>query len=55
MKARVDAIIQREQADYLNSLHVQKDPILQEMEAYGHSRSRRSETSRALRQWREQF
>lgn len=34
MKARVDAIIQREQADYLNRLHVQKDPILQEMEAY---------------------
>ncbi|HKV35809.1 MAG TPA: O-methyltransferase [Pyrinomonadaceae bacterium] len=34
MKARVDAIIQREQAEYLNRLHVQNDPILQEMEAY---------------------
>jgi caffeoyl-CoA O-methyltransferase len=34
MKARVDAIIQREQAEYLNRLHVQSDPILGEMEAY---------------------
>lgn len=34
MKAKVDAIIQREQAEYLNRLHVQNDPILQEMEAY---------------------
>jgi len=34
MKARLDAIIQREQAEYLNRLHVQSDPILQEMEAY---------------------
>lgn len=34
MKARVDSIIQREQADYLNRLHVQRDPVLKEMEAY---------------------
>ena len=34
MKARVDAIIQREQAEYLDGLHVQTDSILQEMEAY---------------------
>ena len=35
--------------------HWSVERALQEMEAYGHSRSRRSETSRALRQWREQF
>jgi caffeoyl-CoA O-methyltransferase len=34
MKARVDAIIQREQAEYLDSLSVQNDPLLAEMEAY---------------------
>lgn len=34
MKARIDAIIQREQAEYLNQLLVQKDPLLAEMEAY---------------------
>ena len=34
MKARVDAIIQREQAEYLNRLHLQSDPLLKEMEAY---------------------
>lgn len=34
MRARVDAIIQREQAEYLGRLHVQSDPVLQEMEAY---------------------
>jgi caffeoyl-CoA O-methyltransferase len=34
MKARADAIIQREQAEYLDKLHVQKDPLLAEMEAY---------------------
>lgn len=34
MKARVDAIIQREQAEYLGRLHVQNDPLLREMEAY---------------------
>ncbi|HKY46024.1 MAG TPA: hypothetical protein VJM50_23230, partial [Pyrinomonadaceae bacterium] len=34
MKARADAIIQREQADYLDQLHRQDDPLLAEMEAY---------------------
>jgi predicted O-methyltransferase YrrM len=34
MKARLDAIIQREQAEYLDALHTQDDPLLAEMEAY---------------------
>ncbi len=34
MKARVDAIIQREQAEYLDKLLTQNDPLLSEMEAY---------------------
>ncbi|HVF22850.1 MAG TPA: O-methyltransferase [Pyrinomonadaceae bacterium] len=34
MKARVDAIIQRDQAEYLNNLTRQNDPLLAEMEAY---------------------
>lgn len=34
MKARPDAIIQREQADYLDKLIRQTDPLLSEMEAY---------------------
>ena len=34
MKARVDAIIQRDQAEYLNTLTTQNDPLLAEMEAY---------------------
>jgi predicted O-methyltransferase YrrM len=35
MKARVDAIIQREQAEYLDQLSPQTDPLLREMERYG--------------------
>ena len=34
MKAKLDAIIQREQAEYLNQLLTQSDPLLAEMEAY---------------------
>jgi len=34
MKSRLDAIIQREQAEYLDRLHTQDDPLLAEMEAY---------------------
>src|ERR671922_38745 len=34
MKARLDAIIQREQAEYLDQLLPQNDPLLAEMEAY---------------------
>jgi len=34
MKARIDAIIQREQAEYLNGLMTQDDPLLAEMETY---------------------
>lgn len=34
MKARLDAIIQREQAEYLDQLLPQRDPLLTEMEAY---------------------
>jgi len=34
MKARVDAIIQREQAEYLDGLHTQTDLLLREMEEY---------------------
>jgi predicted O-methyltransferase YrrM len=34
MKARVDAIIHREQAEYLDRLLSQSDPLLAEMEAY---------------------
>ena len=34
MKARVDAIIQREQAEYLDQLLTQSDPLLAEMEGY---------------------
>jgi predicted O-methyltransferase YrrM len=34
MKARVDAIIHREQAEYLDQLTVQSDPLLAEMEDY---------------------
>ena len=33
MKARADAIIQREQAEYLDKLSVQRDPLLAEMES----------------------
>jgi predicted O-methyltransferase YrrM len=35
MKARLDAIIQREQAEYLDRLIAQTDPLLLEIEAYG--------------------
>ncbi|MDQ6653319.1 MAG: O-methyltransferase [Acidobacteriota bacterium] len=35
MKARLDAIIQREQAEYLERLIPQADPLLAEMEEYG--------------------
>lgn len=34
MKARIDAIIQREQAEYLDRLIPQTDPLLREMEQY---------------------
>src|ERR1051326_5228252 len=34
MKARVDAIIQREQAEYLDRLSTQRDSLLAEMEEY---------------------
>lgn len=34
MKAKVDAILKREQAIYLDQLHTQNDPLLAEMEAY---------------------
>jgi predicted O-methyltransferase YrrM len=34
MKARIDAIIQREQAEYLEGLITQTDPLLREMEKY---------------------
>jgi len=34
MKAKLDAIIQRDQAEYLDQLHTQKDPLLSEMEVY---------------------
>jgi caffeoyl-CoA O-methyltransferase len=35
MKARIDAIIQRDQAEYLDQLTPQTDPLLREMEEYG--------------------
>ena len=35
MKARIDAIIQRDQAEYLDRLITQTDPLLAEMEEYG--------------------
>jgi predicted O-methyltransferase YrrM len=35
MKARIDAIIQRDQAEYLEQLIPQTDPLLREMEGYG--------------------
>ena len=35
MKARIDAIIQRDQAEYLEQLIPQSDPLLREMEEYG--------------------
>src|ERR1041384_5359669 len=34
MKARLDAIVQREQAEYLDQLLTQSDPLVAEMEAY---------------------
>ena len=34
MKARLDAILQREQAEYLDQLLPQRDPLLTEMEAF---------------------
>ena len=34
MKSRVDAIIQRDQAEYLDRLGSQSDPLLKDMEAY---------------------
>ena len=34
MKARVDAIIQRDQAEYLDKITVNTDPLLADMEAY---------------------
>ena len=37
MKARIDAIIQRDQAEYLDRLIPQTDPLLAEMEKYGES------------------
>lgn len=35
MKARIDAIVQRDQAEYLEQLIPQTDPLLGEMEEYG--------------------
>src|SRR5882762_2762675 len=35
MKARIDAIIQRDQAEYLEGLLLQTDSLLSEMEEYG--------------------
>ena len=35
MKARIDAVIQRNQAEYLEELIPQTDPLLREMEQYG--------------------
>jgi predicted O-methyltransferase YrrM len=35
MKARIDAIIQRDQAEYLDQLIPQTDPLLRELEQYG--------------------
>ncbi len=35
MKARIDAIIKREQAEYLEALLTQSDPLLNEMEEFG--------------------
>jgi len=35
MKARIDAVIQRDQAEYLDQLIPQTDPLLREMEEYG--------------------
>jgi len=35
LKARIDAIIQRDQAEYLEKLIPQTDPLLREMEEYG--------------------
>lgn len=35
MKARIDAIIQRDQAEYLDQLIPQTDPLLKEIEEYG--------------------
>ena len=35
MKARIDAIVQRNQAEYLERLSPQSDPLLREMEEYG--------------------
>src|SRR5215204_1796927 len=34
MKAKLDAIIQRDQAEYMDKLLRQSDPLLEEMEAY---------------------
>src|SRR5690349_9048525 len=34
MKAKLDAIIQHDQAEYLDQLHTQPDSLLAEMEAY---------------------
>lgn len=34
MKAKIDAILQREQAEYLDQLHPQSDQLLTQMEAY---------------------
>ena len=34
MKAKIDAIIQHDQAEYLDQLLTQKDPLLAKMEAY---------------------
>src|ERR687885_2148938 len=38
MKARVDAIIQHEQAEYLERLHPAGDDLIREMEAYAAER-----------------
>jgi len=34
MRDKLDAIVQRDQAEYLDQLHTQSDPLLVEMEAY---------------------
>jgi caffeoyl-CoA O-methyltransferase len=35
MKGRIDAIVQRNQAEYLEALHTQSDSLLTEMESFG--------------------
>ena len=52
MKAALDAIIQRDQAEYLERLHPQTDSLLREMEQYGGSTMSPVLIGKSQRSWK---